>query len=68
MAVHYEGTLAETGEIFDTTREDNTVFSFEVGKGSVIQAWDIALRTMKVRTLFLKCSFTVCLVQLASNL
>lgn len=46
--VHYEGTLAETGEIFDTTREDNTVFSFEVGKGSVIQAWDIALRTMKV--------------------
>ncbi|KAK2637327.1 hypothetical protein Ddye_032119 [Dipteronia dyeriana] len=46
--VHYEGTLAETGEVFDTTHEDNTVFSFEVGKGSVIQAWDIALRTMKV--------------------
>ncbi|KAH7548120.1 hypothetical protein JRO89_XS14G0070300 [Xanthoceras sorbifolium] len=46
--VHYEGTLAETGEVFDTTHEDNTVFSFEVGKGSVIQAWDIALKTMKV--------------------
>ncbi|KAK4835496.1 hypothetical protein QYF36_010483 [Acer negundo] len=46
--VHYEGTLAETGEVFDTTHEDNTVFSFEVGKGSVIQAWDIAFRTMKV--------------------
>uniref|UniRef100_A0A2P2KKK4 peptidylprolyl isomerase n=2 Tax=Rhizophora mucronata TaxID=61149 RepID=A0A2P2KKK4_RHIMU len=45
--VHYEGTLAETGEVFDTTREDNTVFSFELGKGSVIQAWDIALKTMK---------------------
>ncbi|KAF3433678.1 hypothetical protein FNV43_RR24781 [Rhamnella rubrinervis] len=46
--VHYEGILAETGEIFDTTREDNTVFSFELGKGTVIKAWDIALRTMKV--------------------
>eukprot|EP00262_Sarcandra_glabra_P013397 TRINITY_DN370_c0_g1_i1.p1 TRINITY_DN370_c0_g1~~TRINITY_DN370_c0_g1_i1.p1 ORF type:complete len:189 (+),score=60.82 TRINITY_DN370_c0_g1_i1:254-820(+) len=46
--VHYEGVLAETGEVFDTTHEDNTVFSFEVGKGSVIKAWDIALRTMKV--------------------
>ncbi|XP_002531576.2 peptidyl-prolyl cis-trans isomerase FKBP20-1 [Ricinus communis] len=46
--VHYEGTLAESGEVFDTTHEDNTIFSFEVGKGSVIQAWDIALKTMKV--------------------
>ncbi|KAJ8636702.1 hypothetical protein MRB53_010969 [Persea americana] len=46
--VQYEGILAETGEIFDTTREDNTVFSFEIGKGTVIKAWDIALRTMKV--------------------
>lgn len=47
-AVHYEGTLAETGEVFDTTHEDNTIFSFELGKGSVIKAWDVALRTMKV--------------------
>ncbi|KAF4351951.1 peptidyl-prolyl cis-trans isomerase FKBP20-1 [Cannabis sativa] len=46
--VHYEGILSETGDVFDTTREDNTVFSFEVGKGAVIKAWDIALRTMKV--------------------
>ncbi|VFQ88386.1 unnamed protein product [Cuscuta campestris] len=48
LDVHYEGSLAETGEVFDTTREDNTVFTFEVGTGSVIKAWDIALRTMKV--------------------
>jgi peptidylprolyl isomerase len=40
--------LSETGEVFDTTREDNTVFSFELGKGSVIQAWEIAVKTMKV--------------------
>ncbi|XP_039132000.1 peptidyl-prolyl cis-trans isomerase FKBP20-1 isoform X2 [Dioscorea cayenensis subsp. rotundata] len=46
--VHYEGILAETEEVFDTTREDNTVFSFELGLGTVIKAWDIALRTMKV--------------------
>ncbi|XP_059456677.1 peptidyl-prolyl cis-trans isomerase FKBP20-1 [Corylus avellana] len=46
--VHYEGVLAENGEVFDTTREDNTVFSFELGKGAVIKAWDVALKTMKV--------------------
>uniref|UniRef100_A0ACD5WHM8 Uncharacterized protein n=1 Tax=Avena sativa TaxID=4498 RepID=A0ACD5WHM8_AVESA len=46
--VHYEGTLAETGEVFDTTHEDNSVFSFEIGEGSVIRAWDIAVKTMKV--------------------
>ncbi|KAL9226610.1 hypothetical protein vseg_002402 [Gypsophila vaccaria] len=46
--VHYEGVLAETGEVFDTTHEDNSIFTFEIGKGSVIKAWDIAVRTMKV--------------------
>ncbi|XVF31842.1 hypothetical protein REPUB_Repub17cG0028700 [Reevesia pubescens] len=46
--VYYEGTLAETSEVFDTTREDYSAFSFELGKGTVIQAWDIALGTMKV--------------------
>lgn len=50
--VHYEGTLADTGEVFDTTREDNAIFSFEIGTGSVIKAWDVALRTMKVDMLF----------------
>lgn len=48
--VHYEGILAETGQVFDTTREDNTVFTFELGSGSVIKAWDIALKTMKAST------------------
>ena len=48
-AVQYEGVLAESGEVFDSTREDNTIFSFELGKGSVIQAWEIAVKTMKVR-------------------
>ncbi|EYU43449.1 hypothetical protein ABFS82_06G142800 [Erythranthe guttata] len=48
LDVHYEGILAETGEVFDTTHEDNTIFTFELGTGSVIKAWDIALKTMKV--------------------
>jgi len=52
-SVHYEGTLADTGEVFDTTHEDNTIFSFEVGKGSVIKAWDIAVKTMKVKQIML---------------
>ncbi|XP_057522425.1 peptidyl-prolyl cis-trans isomerase FKBP20-1 [Amaranthus tricolor] len=46
--VHYEGVLAETDEVFDSTHEDNTIFSFEIGKGKVIKAWDIAIKTMKV--------------------
>jgi peptidylprolyl isomerase len=37
-----------TGEVFDSTKEDNTVFSFEVGKASVIRAWEIAIKTMQV--------------------
>ncbi|CAH8392610.1 unnamed protein product [Eruca vesicaria subsp. sativa] len=41
-------TLAEDGHVFDTTREDNLVFSFELGSGIVIRSWDIALKTMKV--------------------
>ncbi|KAF5795156.1 putative peptidylprolyl isomerase [Helianthus annuus] len=45
--VHYEGSLAETGEVFDTTHEDNTIFTFQLGKGPVIKAWDVAFRTMK---------------------
>ncbi|KAJ0952534.1 putative peptidylprolyl isomerase [Helianthus annuus] len=46
--VHYEGSLAEIGEVFDTTHEDNTIFTFELGKGPVIKTWDVALRTMNV--------------------
>ncbi|XP_047322880.1 peptidyl-prolyl cis-trans isomerase FKBP20-1 [Impatiens glandulifera] len=48
LEVQYEGILAETGEVFDTTHEDNTVFTFELGKGSVIKGWDVAFKTMKV--------------------
>ncbi|CAM6102569.1 unnamed protein product [Calypogeia fissa] len=46
--VYYEGRLADTGEIFDSTRDDNTIFTFELGKGNVIRAWDIAIKTMLI--------------------
>ncbi|GAQ84551.1 FKBP-type peptidyl-prolyl cis-trans isomerase family protein [Klebsormidium nitens] len=46
--VQYEGKLEATGEVFDSSREDNTVFTFEVGQGKVIKAWDLAIPTMKV--------------------
>jgi len=32
--------------ILYTTREDDTIFSFEIGNCSVIKAWDVALRTI----------------------
>ena len=32
----------------DTTHEDNSIFSFEIGEGTVIKAWDLAVKTMKV--------------------
>lgn len=51
VLVHYEGILAEDEKVFDTTREDNLLFSFELGTGSVIRSWDIALKTMKVSTI-----------------
>lgn len=46
--LQYEGTLADSGVVFDSTREDNTVFSFELGTGNVIKAWEVAVKTMKV--------------------
>lgn len=33
--MQYEGRLEASGEVFDSTREDNTVFTFEVGQGKV---------------------------------
>ncbi|XWS65973.1 hypothetical protein CRYUN_Cryun05aG0159800 [Craigia yunnanensis] len=49
LTFHYDGALAETGEVFDTTHEDNSVFSFELGKGTVIHAWDIASRIQELK-------------------
>lgn len=44
VTVAYRGTLAETGEKFDSARS----FSFVVGAGDVIKGWDIGLLGMRV--------------------
>ncbi len=47
VTVNYTGFL-EDGTVFDSSRERNTPFSFNIGEGRVIQGWDEGLATMSV--------------------
>lgn len=47
VEVHYEGTLADTGAVFDSSRARGKTFKFTLGEGKVIGGWEVGLSTMQ---------------------
>jgi len=55
VSVHYTGTF-ENGEKFDSSVDRGQPFSFPLGRGFVIQGWDMGVEGMKVGE---KCRLTI---------
>lgn len=48
VTVHYTGWLYPTGELFDSSKNHGSPFSFRLGAGKVIQGWEQGVKGMKV--------------------
>ena len=50
VKVHYEGWLADDFKLFDSSRAKRRPFEFDLGKGSLIKGWEIALKDLRQGT------------------